>query len=398
VSDPPYHLVAWARLDGPAALLVELRRRLENDRLGPRARVELDWSPAERHQIGQLLDVTWAGSGQPVRVRDLRAGLAQHGTTLEALLVHTGGALRDLGAQRAQRRAARQADQASAVGVLMGQLGVADDDPRAPSLAQSLSRWVLARPTPGAAGPPAGSTPPASAVQLADSLAQVVADLPVGGPAERLAVLAARCLGDAHGLDRSRVLGRALARFLALRAVVAAGGTVLSNDPIATQEGWRDAWASAGIACDSVSARVLVLNLPLVGAAPAVALCAATPGEPVWLSLRALAGGVSLARPEDVFVCENPAIVEAAADRWGARCAPLICLFGRPDAAGLALLTHLSPVARLHIRADGDPTGWSIVTALLSSLPGAVPWRMPTGLTAYEEELAADLLSDLAPT
>jgi hypothetical protein len=40
---------------------------------------------------------------------------------------------------------------------------------------------------------------------------------------------------------------------------------------------------------------VLVLDLPLDGPATAARLCAATPGEPVWLSLRALEGEWSIA-------------------------------------------------------------------------------------------------------
>ncbi|EFM46490.1 hypothetical protein HMPREF0580_0824 [Mobiluncus mulieris ATCC 35239] len=69
------------------------------------------------------------------------------------------------------------------------------------------------------------------------------------------------------------------------------------------------AGASRGAACDEVSAQVLVLNLPLEGTAPAVALAGATPNqrgwtpadgqgtqsqaapEPTWLTLRSLRGG-----------------------------------------------------------------------------------------------------------
>jgi len=120
------------------------------------------------------------------------------------------------------------------------------------------------------------------------------------------------------------------------------------------------------------------------------------PGEPVWLSLRSVTGDASLARPTDVYVCENPTVVEAAADRLGADSRPLVCTYGRPDAAALTLLRALARSARLHLHADGDPAGWSIVNGLVADLPGAVFWRMPDGLTAYEEEILDDLIADLA--
>ena len=124
---------------------------------------------------------------------------------------------------------------------------------------------------------------------------------------------------------------------------------------------------------------------------------AAVEAEPVWLTLRSLRGsdwrladGVA-----EVFVCENPSIVEAAADRFGASCRPLICTFGVPGLAAQLLLASIARRARLWVRADGDMAGWRIVESLLR-LPGAQPWRMPPGFSAYEEEIVDDLLDDLA--
>jgi hypothetical protein len=87
---------------------------------------------------------------------------------------------------------------------------------------------------------------------------------------------------------------------------------------------------------------VLVLDLPLDGPAPAARLCAATPGEPVWLSLRALDGEWSAPTGTQVFVCENPTIVEAAADELGSCCPPVVCTDGIPTTAALDLLAGLS--------------------------------------------------------
>lgn len=130
----------------------------------------------------------------------------------------------------------------------------------------------------------------------------------------------------------------------------------------------------------------------LLDAAPA--LVRGAPGEPVWLTLRSLRGAWELARGAEVFVCENPTVLEAAADRHGAASRPLVCTFGFPSHAAWELLTGLGDV-RCHVRADGDAVGWRIVNQLRDRLPGAFTWRMPEGCTAYEEELLEDLLSDL---
>ena len=181
-------------------------------------------------------------------------------------------------------------------------------------------------------------------------------------------------------------------RSLELRRAVTEGGSY--RDPLEDAQLWSAAWAGAGVICDAVSAQVLVLNLPLTGNAPAVRLCHAAPGEPVWLTLRSFRGDWELAGGAEVFVCENPTVLEAAADRHGAASRPLVCTFGLPSQAAWELLTGLGEV-RCHVWADGDVVGWRIVNQLRDRLPGALTWRMPEGCTAYEEELLEDLLSDL---
>lgn len=59
------------------------------------------------------------------------------------------------------------------------------------------------------------------------------------------------------------------------------------------------------------------------------------------------------------------------------------------------LLRALGDHARLHLRADGDVTGWSIVNTMLETCPGAQPWRMPPDCRVYEEELLSSLTHDL---
>lgn len=391
-TDVPEFLLGWARRPGPDKVLQVARTRLERGQLGDRSVVDVPLSAAERQDVGRLLPAAWTSSDEPVRMRGLRAGLAAHGTTVEQLLVATGGPLRDLPAERRMAQEAAALDRAGALGELREVLGLpASADPE-DAVSAALLRWVLRD------GP---------APQRAREVSRILRALPQDGNLP-LAALAARVFADAHALDRSRPLGRAMARFLAVRAAVAGGAAsgaaqeatgslaVAFTDPVSSPAGWRAAWASAGVTCDAVSSQVLVLNLPLVGDAPAVAFCAASPGEPTWLTLRSLEGSFALCTPQDVFVCENPTIVEAAAATSGARSRPLVCTFGRPSAAAWALLRGLGPDARLRVRADGDVTGWSIVETFLTEFSHATTWRMPHGTTAFEEELLADLLCDLA--
>lgn len=219
---------------------------------------------------------------------------------------------------------------------------------------------------------------------------------------DELSVLIRRRLPD-DGLDaanRSMVMNLlrqfdldVLLAGLAARAADA-GGWI---DPIGDAAAWHRAWESGGVVCDGVSSQVLVLNLPLTGSGPAASL-AAVRGEPVWLTLRALSAQPLTLSDEvpDVFVCENPAIVEAAADRYGTASRPLVCTFGQPNLATMRLLSALAPAATLRVRADGDTVGWGIVERLLR-LSGARTWRMPEGFDRYEEEILDELLVDLAP-
>ncbi len=380
MAAPADYLLAWAREPGPRKVLEAVRDRLEGGQLGVRAVLDLPLDPTERAAVGRLLPARWTGSGRPVSVRQLREGLAAHGTGLEELLEAVGGALAD---RRAAKRAAadrREHDARTAVAVLRDLLGVTDAD-----WDDALRRLVLR------AGP---------TTARADQIARVVV-APVPQPSPLLPVLAVTVFGDAHALDRTTRAGRATARFLALRAARSAGSTpeeISASwvDPASTADAWRAAWAAGGIACDSISSQVLVLNLPLGGGAPAVAQASVAPGEPLWLTLRSMTGEFTFTA-DQVFVCENPSVLESAADRHGPNTYPLICTFGRPSQAALRLLdAAASAGATIWVRADDDATGRDIVAALCRAYPRARTWRMEPGACVYEEECLGELLADLA--
>uniref|UniRef100_UPI001891D958 TIGR02679 domain-containing protein n=1 Tax=Catenulispora pinisilvae TaxID=2705253 RepID=UPI001891D958 len=169
---------------------------------------------------------------------------------------------------------------------------------------------------------------PATGAELARRTASVLAMLPHPGIVRQ--VLAARTVGDAHALDDGRPLTALV--MSAIRSLAA-----LTVADTADAEGRRHAWATAGVATDDLSSRVLVLNIPPPNDAGFLArllALGATAGEPLVLTLRHLeslpdttstnptaAGDLS---GTTISVCENPAVVSAAATELGPACPPLI--------------------------------------------------------------------------
>ena len=200
-----------------------------------------------------------------------------------------------------------------------------------------------------------------------------------------LTVLAASALGDPHALDRGSLVATALLR-------------LLGHEPPDSAETWRLAWDEHGIDCDPVSSRVLVMNLRLRGNAACVRLTEAAGPEPLWLTWRSLIG-TFLAEDPEVFVCENPSVLIAAADELGTRGLPLVCTNGRPSAAAMRLLTGLAAAGTvLHVRADDDPAGQEIVSGIMKAIPGTRLWRFALRVPVtprYEEQDIDVLLRDL---
>jgi len=276
------------------------------------------------------------------------------------------------------------------------------------------------------------AAPTASDAQtLAAQLATIAGALPSSG--ESLGGFAARTVHDAHALDAHTPLG-ALAVGLAskLGAALAASpaaalppfadpapsGALASSAasrissatprmssatlvgvaiPTTAATGassesarWRrDAWQSVGVVLDELSSSVLALNLPGGDNSPTARALAAlgAAGQPVVLTLRQLlADGLGVVPPV-VFVCENPAVVAAAADALGPRSAPLVCLNGQLGAAAVLLLQTLAAegaVVRFH--ADFDWSGIGVARALAERVEW-MPWRF--GAADYAVACAA---------
>jgi uncharacterized protein (TIGR02679 family) len=236
--------------------------------------------------------------------------------------------------------------------------------------------------------------------------------------AEPMPVFAERVLGDTKALADGPVRG------LILRALAARHGTAVPEGA----EHERALWELAGVVPDDLASQVLVLNVPAAGGLLGDWLsAAATAHVPFRVTLHQLRLAPLTLPVREIFVCENPAVLRAAAGRVTA---PLICTEGVPSTAVHTLLSFRAEGTVIRWRNDFDWTGIRLTGAALARYPEAVPWRMssvdyraagPTGLpltgaaavTAWdpslagamtdagrsvmEERLIGALLEDLAP-
>ncbi len=242
----------------------------------------------------------------------------------------------------------------------------------------------------------AAGSDPAVAQRLASQAVRVLSRLPADGVT--LPVLAARALGDAHALDEGAPLTAVV--LSAVRALAAPPAHAPSG-----AEGRRASWAAVGVALDELSSRVLVLGLSgsPESATGRILATACRSGEPCLLTLRQLtrqAPGLDLAG-RNLHVCENPAVLAAAADDLGPDCPPLVCVEGHPSVAARTLLGRVAdqghPIA---YHGDFDWGGVRIAAGVLR-LPGAAPWRYdaPAYLAAVDAGLGGPLTTGTpAPT
>jgi uncharacterized protein (TIGR02679 family) len=211
---------------------------------------------------------------------------------------------------------------------------------------------------------------PDEAHEIADRLAALARALPVDG--ESLGAFSARVAGDAHALDAQTSLGAlaaGLASHLGGNATHAATGTAR----------WRrDAWQCVGVVVDELSSTVLALGLPGGAGSPTARALAelAGAGQPAILTLRQLMADAVGGVPLVVHVCENPAVIAAAADRQPGGAGPLVCVGGQPGSAVVRLLrTLVDGGARLRYHGDFDWGGMSIARTLAHHVPWE-PWRL----------------------
>jgi uncharacterized protein (TIGR02679 family) len=183
--------------------------------------------------------------------------------------------------------------------------------------------------------------------------------------------LAVTITGSAHGLDDGTHVAAVI-----LRAVALARGA----EPPATAAARRALWHDVGVTTDLVSSTVLTLGLrPLGGGARNGELRARSEDAvETHLNARDLARITWQLEPDTVvYVCENPRVVEAAADRGATT--PLVCTFGNPTVVVTALLDRLHAAgAQFRYHGDFDWPGIAIANRVIGRV-GASTWRMRVG-------------------
>lgn len=344
-----------------AWLVTRVRQRLERGRAVYGTAVLHDATSAQRVAVEALLGRTPRTGGtltvdleeldELVRHSELAGGLAD-------AVMRLCGPVTDRAALTAR------SEQAWAEAVAAAQARIGDRTPLRAWLADMTATGLLRR---------AARGDPAAGARLLDQVLTVADRLPAAGIP--LAELAAATLGDSHALDRGRPAGG-----LVLRAAARLGGVDLDADG----NDRRDAWAAVGVSCDELSAPVLVLNLraeshSLTGQVLALH---ANVAEPARLSLRQLlrhpptfTRTVTGAR---VFVCENPAVVAAAAARLGPSTAPLVCVEGQRKTAARVLLDLLDAAGiELAYHGDFDWGGLRVGNVIVRD-HHARPWRYTT--------------------
>ena len=210
---------------------------------------------------------------------------------------------------------------------------------------------------------------PGEVLSLTDALVAIADALPAGS--ESLSDFALRVTGDARALDRFMPLGT-----LAAGLAAQLGGSTSEATPGSAR--WhRDSWTCVGVEVDDLSSTVITLGLPGGSSTPTARVLAtmAAADQPVVLTLRQLSDHAVGHIPTEVFVCENPSLVSAAADLRGARGAALVCLSGSSSGAGVMLLQGLARGgAALRYHGDFDWEGIGIATNLARHVAWE-PWR-----------------------
>lgn len=350
----------WLAGPGLTRLWEAVRKRLENNGVQATGSLRLTAVNAqERNDLSLLLGKPFTGATITVHIDALDARLrtSAAGLGLREVLEELGPPLTDRRAVRASIAARRQQVWSSLASAL-------DSSPLA---GQDWTRqWYdLLRRT----GIPRGTTPE-TAVRTLQQAVQVLTVLlgPAQGGARGRGELAVTATGSAHGLDDGTWLARLVQRGIAL-----AHGTEFPSDAA----GRRALWRLVSVTPDEVSSTVLTYGLQPVGGGWREqslrertihhAETHLTPRDLHDLRLHLPTGTV-------IHICENPRVVEAAAD---AACVlPLVCTSGSAATVVLTLLDALAATGcRFAYHGDFDWPGIALANRIIRRYE-ALPWRM----------------------
>lgn len=205
--------------------------------------------------------------------------------------------------------------------------------------------------------------------------ALVLAALPA--PGLSLTELAESATGNTKALSKASAT-----RTLVLRALADEVG--VEEPTNAEERNWL--WAEFGVVADALSSRVSVFGVRLLGDHPMSGLLdvANRDRQPCVLTLGQIRDWSLELAPGDVFVCENPAVLNAAARELGPACPPLVCTEGQPTVAARRLLASVR--GTVHWRGDFDWTGLRTTARAIADL-SAQPWLMDAATYLHASKL-----------
>ncbi|EGE42956.1 TIGR02679 family protein [Streptomyces griseus] len=357
----------WLAGPGLVRLWSAARKRLESNGVRSTGSLRLTAvSSQERNDLSLLLGKPLTGTAVTVRldVLDKRLRTSAAGLGLRQVLEELGGP------PLVDRRAAREQNAAERQRVWAALASSLDASPLAGL--EWVEQWsdVLRR-----TGVPKGVAPEA-AVRTLQQAVQVLSTLldPHRTDTRGRGELAASVTGSAHGLDDGTWLARLVQRGIAL-----AHDTDLPGDAV----GRRALWRLVAVTPDEVSSTVLTYGLRPLGEdwrarslrerADHHAETHLTSRDLRDVPLRLPAGSI-------VHLCENPRVVEAAADAGCSQA--LVCTSGSAATVVLTLLDALaSGDCRFAYHGDFDWPGIALANRIMRRY-GARPWRM--GADDYE--------------
>ncbi|CAL9379961.1 hypothetical protein SUDANB1_01044 [Streptomyces sp. enrichment culture] len=361
---PDADALAFLTRPGLTRLWTAARTRLERNGLRPAGTIRLgDLDAQEREALSLLLARPVTGLTATIRLLDLD-------TRLRASAVGRGlpSTLEELGPPLTDRRAVR--DAAAAERSRVWSTVQAELDATSLTAQPWAAQWLeeIRR-----GGTLARQDPHTATTVITQAVHTLATLFPGTDPRPTPATwgrgeLATRATGSAHGLDDGTLLSR-----LVLRGIALAHGVELPADAPARRALWR----MASVTPDEVSSTVLSYGLrPTGGTWREAALRErAAHHMETHLTLRELLT-LTLTMPPGtrVHVCENPRVVEAAAD--AGRTAPLVCTSGSATTVVLSLLDALaSSGCAFAYHGDFDWPGIALANRVMQRY-ATEPWRM----------------------
>ncbi|MFI1418746.1 TIGR02679 family protein [Streptomyces sp. NPDC020731] len=356
--------LAFLTRPGLTRLWTAARARLERQGLQPTGTMRLQHLDApEREALSLLLARPVTGPTATISLPDLDARLraSAAGRGLAATLEELGPPLTD-------RRALR--DEAAAERAHVWSTARAELESTSLSSRPWTAQWLedLRR------GGTLARQDPHTATTVVTQAIRTLATLFPDGDAHSAPAswgrgeLATRATGSAHGLDDGTLLSR-----LVLRGIALAHDTGFPTDAPTRRALWR----TASVIPDEVSSTVLTHGLRPTGGTWQEAALRERAGHHMetHLTLRELRT-LTLRLPPGtrVHVCENPRVVEAAADT--ARTAPLVCTSGSATTVVLTLLDALAAAGCVFAyHGDFDWPGIALANRITQRY-AAEPWRM----------------------